>query len=284
MNNHFIIPYSGNKRAEVNVILKYIEKTVDMNTIETIIEPFCGSSAVSYYISTLYPGRFKYVLNDIDVNLIELYNIMRDPVKLRAFFDEVNRLCFDANDTFVSKEEHKKIKEQKTVYSWFIERYYYQRFKGLYPTTDGKPKKIDIEKKLNEIPILKFLKNENVVILNKDALDVIKDYNSVNNVLLLDPPYVGCDNSFYTNKSNMNIYEWLLEKGESKLYNCYVVLEYNWMVKLLFKTIPKWCYAKSYYSNLKRESTNVIGLYSKTYKPQLIRLKKNINISNSQEI
>ena len=62
MKNHFIISYAGNKRQESNYIYEYIKDK--LNDIEYIIEPFCGSSALSYYLSTLYPHRFKYILND----------------------------------------------------------------------------------------------------------------------------------------------------------------------------------------------------------------------------
>ena len=51
MKNHFIFSYAGNKRNESENILEKI----NFNNIETIIEPFCGSSAISFHISTLKP-------------------------------------------------------------------------------------------------------------------------------------------------------------------------------------------------------------------------------------
>ena len=62
MKNHFIIAYPGNKRQEVEIIYK----NLDFNNITTIIEPFCGSCALSYYISTIHPKKYKYILNDLD--------------------------------------------------------------------------------------------------------------------------------------------------------------------------------------------------------------------------
>jgi len=58
MKNHFFIAYSGNKREEVNTIHDYIKPKLTPS-ITTIIEPFCGTSALSYYISTLYPKKYK---------------------------------------------------------------------------------------------------------------------------------------------------------------------------------------------------------------------------------
>jgi site-specific DNA-adenine methylase len=44
MKNHFFYPYFGNKREEV----EHIYNLSDLNNIDTIVEPFCGSCAVSY--------------------------------------------------------------------------------------------------------------------------------------------------------------------------------------------------------------------------------------------
>ena len=51
MKNHFYMSYSGNKREEVENIYNLI----DFNNIATIVEPFCGTCAMSYYISTKHP-------------------------------------------------------------------------------------------------------------------------------------------------------------------------------------------------------------------------------------
>ena len=48
MKNHFFIPYSGNKREEVDKIYDLMKDNIKNDTI--IIEPFCGTSALSFYI------------------------------------------------------------------------------------------------------------------------------------------------------------------------------------------------------------------------------------------
>ena len=62
MKNHFLLPYPGNKRNEVEGLYNEIINKLD--DITTIIEPFYGSSAFSYYILTKHPKRFQYILND----------------------------------------------------------------------------------------------------------------------------------------------------------------------------------------------------------------------------
>ena len=69
MKNHFIIPYFGNKRMEVENLYNVIKDKLD--EVDIIIEPFCGSSAMSYYISTQHPKKIKYILNDNNKKLIE---------------------------------------------------------------------------------------------------------------------------------------------------------------------------------------------------------------------
>ncbi len=71
MKNHFFFPYRENKWQEVEKIIKHMI----FRGVKIIIEPFCGSSAMSFYIATIYPKKFEYVLNDINNHLIELYRI-----------------------------------------------------------------------------------------------------------------------------------------------------------------------------------------------------------------
>ena len=59
MKNHFIFPYAGNKRQEVEKIHEYLKDKI--NGVETVVEPFCGSSAMSVYLAMQYPGRFRVV-------------------------------------------------------------------------------------------------------------------------------------------------------------------------------------------------------------------------------
>ena len=59
MKSHFYMSYFGNKRMEVETIFN----NQDFTNITTVIEPYCGSCAMSYYISTQY-SNIDYVLND----------------------------------------------------------------------------------------------------------------------------------------------------------------------------------------------------------------------------
>ena len=107
MKNHFFFSYAGNKRNEVGNILSYIE-SCNFNNIETIVEPICGTSALSYYISTKYPKKFNYVLNDFDENLITLYKLVSNDKKFKKFNKELNIKV----KTIINKEAYDEIKKE----------------------------------------------------------------------------------------------------------------------------------------------------------------------------
>ena len=54
--NHFFMGYAGNKRNEVGTIYDSIKDK--LTDIEYIVEPFCGTSAFSYYMSLKHPKKF----------------------------------------------------------------------------------------------------------------------------------------------------------------------------------------------------------------------------------
>jgi site-specific DNA-adenine methylase len=77
MNNHFYMSHFGNKRNEA----ENFYNSIDLSQIKTIIEPFAGTSAISYFIWTKNPD-LKFILNDNNKYIIEMYNIIKDDEKL----------------------------------------------------------------------------------------------------------------------------------------------------------------------------------------------------------
>ena len=256
MKNHFIFGYTGNKREEVEQIYKALK----LDGITTIIEPFCGSSSISYYISTKHPGKFKYILNDNNKYLIELYNIIRDDekfkkfnVRVELFINKYNRLNNEDK-----KEFYKSITKADNVLSYFIANKYY-KFRPFIPP-------IDKELKINYLncDIIKFLKNENVEIIYGDGVDLIRQ-NKKECIYICDPPYMMTSNSFYIDgatKGDFNIYEFAFNlQKEIKRNNIYMIVELNWIMNLLsekFKVLLK--YEKKYNSFKKKTCTHCIIL------------------------
>jgi site-specific DNA-adenine methylase len=249
MKNHFIFSYSGNKRDEVEKIYP----NLDLSNIDTIIEPYCGTAALSYYISTLHPKKFKYILNDNDKLLTQLYNILKDDKQTLLFETKINDILKDTN---FNKDMYVKL-DSNTLEGYFIKHKIYSIRPGLF--------RLDYIYKyitLSDSPIVNFLRTENIEIKNEDAVDLYKLHcDDIKTFIFLDPPYINTCNDFYTNTS-MNIYEYLYnnEIENNKAYIC-LVLEDMWIINLLFKGSKIIKYSKLYQTSKKK--TNHLMILNK---------------------
>ena len=237
MNNHFFFSYAGNKRQEIKIIYNELEPI--LKDVKTIIEPYCGSGAMSYYISLLHPKKYKYILNDNNKMLIMLYRLVQEGIKEKEVEDKINKFIIKFNACKTNEERkiyyNSILKDDGCICSFiFVNKYYCMR-QGLCPlferTKELKPFKF------STFPIYNFIKNEDITFLNNDALNVINDYkDNKENLLLLDPPYIATCNDFYIN-SNMNIYEHLYNNNINNfICHIYLILENIWINKLLFNS------------------------------------------------
>jgi site-specific DNA-adenine methylase len=255
MKNHFFYPYVGNKRSEVD---KIYEKLI-FDDIDTIIEPFCGSSAISYYISTKQPLKYKYVLNDNSKQLINFYNFVKnaDEETLIKFNNDV----MEKIKTF-DKEKYKLLNyDDDNLIDYFIlNTVYYRRIK-LFPLPDVFEKKfknriVDVTKS----PIYNFLKNENITFTCEDAITCYEKYKGCENVMIIfDPPYLMSHNCFYTN-ANVNIYQYLHKNNiNNERARIYGIFEKIWIIEMLFENQIKYEYAKLYQISKRRTNHIIIG-------------------------
>lgn len=230
--NHFIFSYSGNKRNEIADIYKHI----NFEGIDTIIETNCGTSAMSYYISLQQPKRFKYILNDNDKTLIQLYNILKDEHKTNELNDEVNRLIDEFN--LLEDDTKRKLywKEHISNNLDDLNKYvFYRKYAviGRMCPILAKCKRIK-QCNINDCSIIKFLREEDVTIIEGDDINII-EHNKHNKhvIMLIDPPYLQAYNSFYQS-NDMNIYEYLNKNQIKKMKaRVYLILEKNWIIDLL---------------------------------------------------
>jgi site-specific DNA-adenine methylase len=252
MKNHFFIPYAGNKRQEVKKLYEEIKDNLE--DITTIVEPFCGSSAFSYYISTLHPKKFNYVLNDSNPMLIELYKVASDDDKLQELINKLNGFTrYIDND----KERYNEIVKVNELPNWFYKNKIYNIRAGLFPPPSVFKKDFDFMKKS---PIISFLKNENITFLNTDGVEVVKQYEDDNKTLIfLDPPYLNSCNDFYFEKG-VNIYEYLYNNNILS-HNCYMLLclEDIWIIRMLFNGFIKSSYGKTYENTHKKTRHLIIS-------------------------
>lgn len=248
MKNHFFIPYAGNKRNECENLYDEVKDKLD--NIEFIIEPFCGTSAFSYYLSLKHPKKFTYILNDNNKNLIELYKIVADEAKFKKFIEDVNIILID-----IDKIKYNALNKNELI-GWFIHNKIYAIRAGLFPSDIYK-----INKNINNIincPIINFLRTEHIILENKDGIKIVEKYIDDERCLIfLDPPYLISCNQFYSN-TDVNIYEYLCNNQIQNQKALFLLcLENNWIIKLLFNTNIKKEYNKLYQTS-KKKTTHLI--------------------------
>lgn len=257
MKNHYFTAYVGNKRKEIKDILPFI----NLDNITTILEPFAGSSAMSYYISTQYPNRFKYILNDNDKINYDLYNISRDTERTENFNNQINKLIDEFNkytDDVNRKIFYNSI-DTKTLEGYIFKHKYYSIRCGLYPMICriNKIKPYD----LKDFPIYDFYNNENIIYENMDGVEFINKYNhDEDKLFLLDPPYLASCNDFYNN-SDCNIYEWVFNNKAMLLDSknkIIFILENMWIIKLLLNDFKILFQYEKYYDLSHKKTTHII--------------------------
>ena len=251
MKNHFFIHYTGNKRNEVNTIY---ENILLKPNITTIIEPYCGTSAMSFYIWTKNKDKnYHYILNDNNNYLIDLYNIAKDEIKLKKLYNDLQKIyndIFNLETEQKKKEAYDKLKLSDNVENWlFLHKIFNVRI-GLFPQLDKNGKKRCSLKTLDSIinaPIIEFLRTANITTVNNNAMDLYKQYKDNENAFIfLDPPYIISHNSDYKTPT-LEIYEYLCNNKitDSKAY-IILCLENTWIIKLLFNGCTMIVYGKKY--------------------------------------
>ena len=267
MKNHFIFGYSGNKRLECIDIYNSIKPI--LNSVNTIIEPFCGSSAISYYISTKHPKKYKYILNDNSKRLINVYKLMKDEDKYNKLIDDLEKMYKDIFNKDLSEQQQKEKYNKlliltdndyiNTINYIFINKYRTIRA-GLFPMS--KKQSPFNRKYFEDVPILKFLREEDITLLNEDGTELVdKNKNNENVLLILDPPYLNSCNSYYDSVGDINkcnIYEYTFNnKIDTYKAKIILIIENIWINKLLYNNLIKQTYNKLYQPS-KRKTEHII--------------------------
>jgi len=257
--NHFVMGYYGNKRQEVGRLYDVIKD--DIGKFKTIVEPFCGTSAFSYYVwYNNQDKNIKYILNDNNKMLIDLYNTIKDDNKRVELY---NKLC-EILEGVKNKDDYLKVvnKADEDLASYcFVNKIYSIRPK-LYPI--NKVFTAETLKSFIEAPIIQFLKNANIEIRNEDAIKVYGDFkNDKKALIFFDPPYLASENSWY-NCPSVNVYEYLNE-NDIKKEKAFIMLclENNWIIRLLFKNNQTITYEKKY-ETTKKTTEHIIIINKKT--------------------
>ena len=247
--NHFFTPYAGNKRTEMREISKYIPTDVKI-----IVEPFAGSCALSYFIWDIDKENNtepkKYILNDNNQYLQQLYETVRDPEKEKVFEDKVNKTLDLIRNDEKAKEVYNKLVNKDTFEGWFIGNKYYNVRPYLYPL--GKSLR---PLKLSESPIYEFYKEADITFTCKEGVECLMEFqNNPDAFIFLDPPYLLSYNGFYKDPK-LDIFEYLVNGPSMNKQPAYimVVVEENYIINLIFSDNKYYCkyYEKTYQTTKK---------------------------------
>lgn len=250
LNNIFYMPYPGNKRNEIKQFYNFL----NFEGIDTIIEPYAGTSVISYYIASLHPN-IKVILNDNNPYIKEIYDIINDDDKVEQFETKFNEI----KNTITTKEAYDNVIKNKDIYGWLIGNKYFNMRPNLCPIGHRGNNTLQKLFKFRDYKIFDFYRNPNVSFTCQDAISVYENYkNNVNHMIIMDPPYIAACNSFYLDDS-MNIYEHLNDNNiTNEKAKIYLILENQWIIKLLFRTNNTLFQYDKQYALSKRKTTHLL--------------------------
>ena len=215
--SHFPISYSGNKRNEFKHLKSKLNE--QMKTCNTVIEPFCGSSAVSFNLWLEHGEKKKYILNDNNPFLIHLYRIIKTG-KLEELINELHEI----RKTINTKDEHHAFVEghgrkysdfnEKNFIKWIYANVFYKLRPGVWDSS-GKSKTEWKFQKL-KLKFIEFIKSENVIITNEDWKAIfLKHVGDETALFFFDPPYIEANNYGYMCKKT-DFYDYFSSDVEMK--------------------------------------------------------------------
>jgi site-specific DNA-adenine methylase len=252
--HHFICGYCGNKKNDFPFFKDYI----NYDGIDTIIEPFCGSSAISYLIWKIHGNKFNYYLNDLDNDLYNIYQLLKnEPI------DIINNKINDIKNTIKSKEDFKILfkKENKTVHEIIYLRKASTFANGIFDKRSLTYKKqiISSEKRI----FAEFIQQPNVYISNIDYKEVYNQHkNNENCIIFLDPPYLKSCNSEYKHRST-DCYNYLTTDIQNKAATILLTLEKTDEIDNIFKNYKFLIEWKKKYQMVGNRITNMLLISNK---------------------
>jgi hypothetical protein len=225
MKNPFYMPYSGNKFQEAETIYE----NLDFTGIKRVIEPFCGTSSMSYYIWTKRPD-LEFILNDTNPYFKIIFDAIRNNThdEIEQGFRELYERVKDDKELYVQELKH------DNVYSYLLQFIYYHFRYGVFPT-----KGVDCAKRRSEnfkfenFPIFQFYKNANITFTCGDWQTTYEANNTPENMFLFDPPYMMSDNAFYLDQ-RLNVYEYFV-LNTNHTPRVYFIVEDVWVIRLIFR-------------------------------------------------
>ena len=196
------LKWAGGKTQLIEDIKKSLPKNFSKTEV-VFIEPFVGSGAVMFWMLSKYPSIKKVVINDINSDLINTYDIIKTEVEkliiqLQKWETEYHKFKNDADarkEYYYQKRELFNTREvnfvKQAALFIFLNRTCFNGLfrvnkKNLFNVPIGSYKTPMICDELNLREVNKAL--QKVIILNGDYTETLK-YAENNSFFYFDPPY-----------------------------------------------------------------------------------------------
>ena len=160
---------------------------------------------------------------------------------------KINDIC--SNETF-NKVVYKSL---TGLEKYYIHNKIHQIRVGLFPLK-YKYKYINIK----DCTFINFLMTENITFSNNEGSAIYEEYKNKDSIIFLDPPYLLADNSCYKNPA-LKIYEYLHDnKMKNEKATIIVSVEYNFLIRLIFKKYIFHMYDKGNIKNKRQNKQHLI--------------------------
>jgi site-specific DNA-adenine methylase len=260
----FYFPYNGNKRREIKYVDEAVTQLIESGQINKIVEPFCGSGALSFFFFKKYGDRLEYHLNDNDDMLVKfLHEVKRNGS--RQFFEYVNTQCEG-----LTVERFKEIiaigKEGRSMPEWFFSYKVYGTRQYMPPIIGGKRKYGGYQHSKYE-NMDAFFGSDSVHLTHGDYEDILEKFKDDPKALIfIDPPYMDSYNRDYmSHKGNglnkdremrdmTKVYVDIAELLENDVAKVLTIQNSNHITRRLYRGYLKKEYGKLY--TLTRKRTN----------------------------
>ena len=206
------IPYQGSKRNLARFILSFFPYQID-----TLIEPFAGSAAISL-ASACYGKVSQFHLNDVNEPLMDLWReIIYDPNKISDSYERLwneqkgrERQFYD----FIRDEFNRTRKPHYLLYllARCVKASVRYNSKGEFnQSPDNRRRGRDPKRMRDDIFAASNLLRGRTTITNKDYREVLESVSKMN-LIYMDPPYQGvCDSGDPRYYTGINFEEFLCQ-------------------------------------------------------------------------